>query len=273
MCLLCVRMPNAPVNEEYLRNANSNNPDGSGFAILRSDLSGIDTFCSMDGEVAISKYVQAIERDPECWSMFHARYSTHGTETVDNVHPFRVGGSKKTVLAHNGILPVGVPKGSKRSDTRIFAESILPNMGITVLDSKQEYAALEKWCAGSKLAIFSVDTRLNNNVYILNEDAGHWADGTWWSNSGYSFCWSRSVGGYSFKYDRVHGTEIVEADDLSSHEKPLYDFNCPMCKNVLDDSAYDDDICKSCNICLECGDDYYVCMCRVPSRSQELIKY
>lgn len=269
MCLLCVRMPNAPVNVEYLKNANSNNPDGSGYAILRSDLSGIDTFCSMDGDVTIAKYVEAVERDPECWSMFHARFSTHGTETVDNVHPFRVGGSKKTVLAHNGILPVDVPRGSKRSDTRIFAESILPNMGLGVLDSKSEYAALERWCAGSKLAIFSIDPRLNNNVYIVNEELGHWKDGTWWSNNGYSFCWSRFGDGYSFKYDRVHGTEIAEP----TVEEPLFSGICSVCDNLLSDNSYDDDICQSCNACLECGNDYHVCMCRIPARSQELFKY
>lgn len=271
MCLLCVRMPGADINIEYLRNANCNNPDGSGFAILRSDLSGIDTFCSMDGELTIAKYVEAVERDPECWSMFHARYATHGTETVDNVHPFRVGSSKKTVLAHNGILPVSVPKGSKRSDTRIFAENILPSMGLGVLDDRHDFAALENWAAGSKIAVFSIDPRLVNNIYIVNEEDGHWSNGTWWSNSGYMSRWG--FGGRSiYSYSPATCTESFNTD--AELERMYQEGRCAVCDNIISTDYLEMDMCDWCNSCVNCIDQVGMdCMCYVPNRNQITLEY
>lgn len=275
MCLLCVRMPNAEVNPQYLRNANENNPDGSGFAILRSDLSAIDVFCSMDGDLAIIKYLEAIERDPECWSMFHARYATHGTSTCENVHPFRVGGSRKTVLAHNGILPVSVPKGSKRSDTRIFAESILPNMGLGVLDTKYDFEALSDWCAGSKIAIFSIDERLSNNIYIVNEELGDWENGTWWSNSGYKHSFASLYRSRSCGYDPVHGREYATSEPVDETVSP-YDNHgaCEICMNYLGESDYRDGVCGFCNSCLECFESIVSnCMCYTGSSAHAQLTY
>jgi len=265
MCLLCVRMPDTPVNTEYLANANANNADGFGFAILRSDLSAIDTFCTMDGDLAISKYVEAVERDPKCWSMYHARLATHGSETVENVHPFRVGGSKKTVLAHNGILPI--PASGKRSDTRIFAESILPSMGLDSLDDSRATNALEKWCAGSKIAIFSIDPRLKHNIYILNEDDGQWdKEGTWWSNNSYSYRWG--FGGYgscrTTNFPLIGSTSKNEpADDAS-----MYDDVCLICKAFLYDDDYEMVLCGTCQCCLDCAENIEDCLCYVPTRTR-----
>lgn len=262
MCLLCVRQPGADVNVQYLRNANCNNSDGSGYAILRSDMSAIDVFRSMDGEETIHNYMKAIDKDPECWAMYHARFSTHGTNSVDNVHPFKVGGSKNTVLAHNGILPVSIKPGSKHSDTRVFAERVLPAMGLGILDDRHAFAALEQWCAGSKVALFSLDNRLNNNIYIVNEHLGHWENGTWWSNNGYKFSWS-----YMKDVDRVHGVTTIGNPPSDIGDESIYETKCTICKYAYDDDDYNLGMCLSCGQCMECfefvDDD---CICHVPER-------
>src|SRR5262249_40587040 len=105
---------------------------------------------------------------------------------LDNCHPFIVGGDSRTVLAHNGILPTTVQpgRGDKRSDTRIAAEDFIPAFGS--LRHRRTRLALARWMSpDNKMVILTVDRRFRERAYILNEDAGIWDGGIWYSNTGY----------------------------------------------------------------------------------------
>ena len=73
----------------------------------------------------------------------------------------------------------------ERSDTRLFAEEVLPSMGgVSALDDPYRWHIFEKWAVGSKLAILTVDPAAKFNLYIINEKSGEWdAEGVWWSNA------------------------------------------------------------------------------------------
>ena len=297
MCLLMVTMGQLP-DRQHLINASENNPDGYGFAVNHGDR--IVTGRSMNYEKLIDRFYAEMQKSKTPIGMFHARYTTHGKTMLENNHPFRIDGRKDLVLAHNGMLPITPRLGDERSDTRIFAEDILGSIGVEELDSKDTFARLEHFTAGSKVAILSTAPELKYPVYIMNEHLGHWKGEIWWSNSGYEYSY------YSKKYPTGYygstnyydldsaawGTEMEAYDSNKSSNwwndpKDAYnvaqmqmesdDFLCYNCQTPMDDDALITGVCDECESCLDCFMDVHACMCYTkPAKvysSQELIQY
>jgi len=250
MCLLVVSSPNSTPRKKDLENASCNNPHGFGYAVLAGNK--IITGKGMNSKKIIKEFLEIRKQYPNSYAMYHARFATHGVKNDENCHPFKVGGSDLTYLAHNGILDVHIEPTDKRSDTRIFAEDILPSMGgITALDNPNLYGMIEKWSAGSKIAFFTLDPNAMYDCYIINEDLGHWDnDGNWWSNDGYK------PSAYS-KYFNYYG----DGSDIGVAEDDYICYGCG--EPVMDDgNPYH---CQTCFTCFDCNmvkDDG--CMCWSP---------
>jgi len=183
MCLLTLIPDYVTPDMDRFRIAAKANPDGFGFAI--STGKKIHVVRSMDFEEVANKFVDA-RKTMQGPAIFHFRWTTHGTNTVDNCHPFLLGKDKETVLGHNGILPVNIPKNETRSDTRIFAEDIMPAIGgISSLDDSDYFNKMAEWAKGSKIAFLTVNDDAKYDWYIVNEKDGHWDSDMWWSNSSY----------------------------------------------------------------------------------------
>lgn len=256
MCLLTVMQPYAVPTAEQLYTAAESNPHGFGYAFLLKDT--IITGRGMDAQEVIERFLRLREGFVDCYAMFHTRYTTHGASNKANCHPFRVGGSKDTVLAHNGVLPLDPADG--RSDTRFFAEDWLPELGLDALDDEQTYEWLEKWAAGSKVAIFTLDPALKNNVYILNEHLGHWKDGIWWSN-------------YSYEPYPTYGSALgytprTFTDWFNSEDDSFLEDECGYCRAIgTADPKYN--YCRNCYSCFDCYEDINSCLCYNPAKKQE----
>lgn len=258
MCLLCVAEPGKTPTRQQLLNAADNNPHGYGFAFHLE--STILTGRGMDAEEVIDRFLRIREVHPNSWAMFHARYTTHGATNKGNCHPFRIGGSDKLVLAHNGILPIDVPHGDNRSDTRIFAEDFLPDLGIEALDDPEMFEQMERWMGGSKVVVFSADPRTEYKVYFLNGDLGHEVDGIWWSNDGHKYSWSDiySIKNKSkYSYDYHTQTESVMPDEMYEIEQ----MSCDLCRSPLSMREFEANSCINCNSCLDCFEDIADCLC------------
>lgn len=252
MCIICYSPAGTVLSEEDLFNSNSNNPDGFGWAVRTPN--GIVTGKTMNSDQAIDQFLDLRGRFADFDAVYHARITTHGATMLENNHPFIVG-DERTVLVHNGMLPITPSKGDKRSDTRIFAEERLPSMGVRVLDKPKSRRKLEKWMQGSKMVIMSTRSDLRKDTYILNEDSGVWDNGIWYSNATYSYPgrWLWSSGADS---DLDLGVECLN----------------PMC-GVVWDSLSDSvnyGICDRCNCCLDCGEGWLECLCYDPLRNSEL---
>ena len=183
MCLLTMIPDYVTPDMERFRIASLSNPDGFGFAISTGKT--IIKAHSMNFDEVANKFLD-LRTTHQGPALFHFRWATHGSETVDNCHPFTLGQDPDTVLAHNGILPVAIPKGDTRSDTKVFAEDIMPGIGgITSLDDNDYFAKLALWASGSKLAFLTVHDEAKFDWYIINEKDGHWDKDMWWSNSSY----------------------------------------------------------------------------------------
>lgn len=250
MCMLCVIPPNVIPSREKLENSALNNPDGFGFAIVIPSENRIHVERTMSADASITRFLEMREKYPEGYATWHARFATHGSVNVENCHPFQVGvGNTQTYLAHNGVLPVLEPLGDKRSDTRIFAEDILPAIGgVVSLDNEQVWNILEDFTNGSKLVILTVDPRAKHQCYILHENKG-WKDssGVWWSNQSCYLTQSMTALPTPYSYGLKESAERWE--------------ECETCESFFDISQMTDGYCMQCGTCVDCKTYVTDCLC------------
>jgi hypothetical protein len=248
MCMLTVfPLPGLldDASRKGIRNGSNINDDGHGFAVVVNGR--IRTGRSMDAETVLEQFeeVYAKATGP---AIFHSRWSTHGATDLTNCHPFPVRKMHDTFLAHNGIMPFeALPaKGDKRSDTRVFADDILP-IRFRRLDDPKVRHALDVWLGGNKIAILSTNRALKRQLYVFGLEMGEWQRGVWYSNSDYqndyAHWWS--------KYDKT--------DDTSD--------DCLWCHQAgkVDKWA----VCQSCGTCQDCFEPQDTCQCYVSTTAIE----
>lgn len=255
MCMLCVVPPNVVPSRDKLENSALNNPHGFGYAIAVPKDRRIITFRTMNPDECINKFLEERKQHLDGYAIWHARFATHGSNTVENCHPFMVGRDQSTYLAHNGILSVIEDKADDRSDTRIFAEDLLPSIGgVTSLDNPQVWNMLEDFTTGSKVAVLTVNPAANHQLYLLHEEKGREdASGVWWSNDTcYLESWYNKYGASTYASkatSMLAGSTVVEDD-----EEILV---CHMCGNWIDYwealKQGTESFCGVCNCCYECG--------------------
>lgn len=210
-----------------LRNGGLLNPDGFGWAIVagRKILTGH----SLDLEEALASFRRTRAKHLKGPALFHSRYATHGSICTDNCHPFRVGGDKRMVLAHNGIMPSDAHPfdGDDRSDSKIFADELMP-VWTDAFTSPRIKHELEQWLGWNKVVVLS--TRHKNQALILNEEEGIWSEetGMWHSNADFE----------PVKFSpRVRYWTLPETVDV-----------CVTCHTITEDP----DVCEACFSCRYC---------------------
>lgn len=257
MCMLCVVPPNVIPSREKLENSALNNPHGFGFAIAVPSEKRIISERTMNADESINRFLELRGKYPEGHAMWHARYATHGSTSLDNCHPFQLGGfDTQTYIAHNGVLPTIETKGEKRSDTRIFAEDILLNMGgVSALDNEQMYNVIENFTSGSKVCVLSVDPIAKQECYIIHEDRGKRdLSGVWWSNDSCYLDW-----GYSYTSSSA-GLLKPLGNYTFADDEEIY--VCEVCSQTqgVEDSIYEA-VCNYCGSCFDCSMYFSDCQC------------
>lgn len=184
MCLLSYYPPGSMPVREHLANGARFNPDGFGWAMLAGeDQGGLVSVRYLDAATAISDFMAQRDCHPDAPMLFHSRHATDTGATVANCHPFPLGTDTGTAVAHNGYL-FPVTEGEERSDSRIFAEEILPRYD---LDDPFQFDYLERWLDTNKVVVLSSSPAHEKPVYILNARRGvQLGDGTWHSNPDYT---------------------------------------------------------------------------------------
>jgi predicted glutamine amidotransferase len=301
MCMLSYLPPNTAVDEKGLTNGGRNNPDGHGWAIVADCGTKIITGKSLWIETAIRDFKAAREENMLGPALFHSRWATHGSIKLDNVHPFVVGDCELTVVGHNGVFtqPSAQPwsKADDRSDTRVFADEILPTQ-FKNLDKAGVQKALTQFCGtGNKLVILTVAPQYEYSAYIINEPLGQWdpETGIWHSNGDYKrayYRYSRSASSGIGMYGYGYGASGWDDDDW-----PIIIGNRKTGKGTADDGndPYDDEMavgddkkeggwnicdwceeglidsrgfCDRCELCMDCTETVETCQCWVPDRAE-----
>lgn len=182
MCVIVAIPPKAYLTKEIARRNWQINDDGGGFAYIK------------DGEFVIEKYMEwtpfwsAFERarsdNRDTAFIVHMRIATHGSVCLDNVHPF-LSPDGSHVIAHNGVIK-HVPDDPTRSDTRVFVEDVIPELGPKWYTKPFLASMVEDWIGWSKLTILDEE-----GLWVLNEDAGAWHEDMWFSNE-YGLPWGKT---------------------------------------------------------------------------------
>jgi hypothetical protein len=265
MCMLCVIPPNTFPSRDKLENSALNNPHGFGYAIAIPSENRIHTFRTMNADECINRFMDERAKYLDGYAIWHARYATHGSTTLDNCHPFRVGTDEKTYLAHNGIISVIENPKDMRSDTRIFAEDLLPTIGgVSSLDNPQVWNMLEDFTTGSKVAILTVNPNARHQLYLLHEEKGtEDSDKVWWSNN---TCYLTNW--YSDSLSKIPGMVTAEEEEW------LY---CHACGEVSDYwealRVGKDSYCWKCSTCYECHQVKHTCLCFTKSEYEKAYDY
>ena len=250
MCFLGVCVADKFDKSDLMRACESN-PDGFGYAFTTKG--GIEYVNTFNADEAINGLAKLCKRYPDGVGLFHARWATHGATSLENCHPFVV--NDKTVLGHNGVLPLTPAKGDTRSDTAIFAQEVMPQW-LHTLDTG-EIAPLEQWAAGSKVAILTCDKRLRDSVYILNESLGHWRGGCWYSNDSYkparkysNWFTSATKPAPKFEYKPLTAAKPTHRRRRVRHSQLSSFIKCDICYAWHD---IESDYCPECFCCTDCG--------------------
>lgn len=245
MCIAIYHDQSCPLTEDEFVTSWTNNPDGGGFTYF-DEAGDLVIKKSMHRNELMSAYYEAIDKygDSSPFAI-HFRIATHGLVNLDNCHPFRA--NANTVVMHNGIIPVIMNKGDKRSDTRVFVEEYMSRMPKGWLDDEYLFDLAQEYIGSSKIIIMTNDPKANSYLYIMNEKMGHWSeDGkTWYSNK--SYCSSTTK-----KYN-LTGWSQPSMDEPLVHALP----QCPIC----DEHAVYDDMCYNCETCLKCESMEDMCRC------------
>ncbi|GIH16132.1 class II glutamine amidotransferase [Rugosimonospora africana] len=250
MCLLTFLPAGVAPDLDALHNGASCNNHGHGFAIVTDR--GILVQRDLHADVLIEQFAQARRAHPQVPALFHSRFATHGDRTLDNCHPFAVSGDQRTVLAHNGILPweVQPDQGDRRSDTRITCEDFLPRFGSLRL--ARHRLALQRWMGpDNKMVLLTVDRHYRQRAYILNENAGVWDGGIWYSNADYL-----PDRGYSTPADDGWGDPLWTGADWEDSTR---------CRHCWAQVYVSDLHCPICGCCTDCGQPAEACLCWTPT--------
>lgn len=240
MCLLSYYPPQVMPDTHALSNGTYRNNDGHGYAIVTGNR--ILVRHSMDAEALIANFARARATHPHGPALFHSRFATHGTLGRHNCHPFRLGGDRRSVLAHNGILPKLVQPGEKdtRCDTRIAAHDFLPAHPFGHLNEPASRDRFAAWLGPhNKVVILTVNPAYHQRAYLINAEHGIWHNKAWYSN-------------HDFRDITHTDAWITDGEDV-----------CPGCRafgtvNVA--SGY----CQLCDTCFDCAEPSTECLCYLP---------
>lgn len=263
MCMLCVVDPGIIPSREKLENSALNNPHGYGFAIIVPEENRIIRERTMNADESINRFLKLREQYTTGYAMWHARYATHGVQNVLNCHPFIVGKDERTYLAHNGVLDINIPDKDTRSDTRIFAEELLPAIGgVKSLDNDHVWSMLHDYAGGSKICILTVDPEAEHQCYVINARLGKKdKDGTWWSNDS---CYIDY--GYANPVKKHYSSWLSTNPNVSFKDDEDDLVECHNCLAVMDSESitFERSLCLFCKACLDCAAYEGDCMCYTP---------
>lgn len=178
MCIAILNTAGHTIKRDHLKNSWENNTDGAGILFIKDNKMAVyKEMASFDA--FYDKYLEIKRNHGHNNIVLHFRISTHGKINKDNCHPFLV--DDELGFVHNGMI-YDVPTSVDYSDTYMFNEKYLKLMkkGFDRSDEIMDMIAMYIG-TGNKLIFLNA----NDEYTIVNEKAGHWHKGSWFSNTSY----------------------------------------------------------------------------------------
>jgi len=178
MCIIAVQPKGKRLSKEILENCWKRNSHGAGMMYAHKEkIVVVKELKSFDKFYSEYKFVSEML---DTNIVLHFRIATSAGINERNIHPFKI--SDEAFFCHNGILDIEVPFNSKDNDTRIYNNAILKELP---KDFYNNYAMLKliEMSIGEYNKFVILDK--TGQFHIINEQAGEWHDGFWFSNSSY----------------------------------------------------------------------------------------
>ena len=236
MCIAVVNPKAVTLKKSILQNCWDNNNDGAGILYINNN-KVVAKKEMTDFNVFYGYYQEAKRSGNDV--ILHFRIGTSGGVNEYNCHPFHI--QDDTWFVHNGMLDVHVPHGSPISDTQIFNNGFLKGLPKDFMYNNTLLDLIEYSIGNGNKFIFFNE---HGNWRIINEQAGTWDLGCWFSNKSYSYSYKKpTYKNYTYGsayspstsvgYPRVYN-DWDDAYDVKSQYK--WDT----------DSKSDDAMCESC---------------------------
>lgn len=178
MCIAILNL-NGSISKRQIQNSWANNNHGAGFAY--SDGSKMVVYkTDKSANEFYKNYRKHRLENSDVPFLLHFRISTHGLINEDNLHPFVI--NDKVALIHNGMVDFkGHTHSDPRSDTRFMCEEVLSLLPDGWHLSPGVHQLMMEVGGWSKFVMLDLD----HKYAIVNESAGHWFEGNWYSNTSY----------------------------------------------------------------------------------------
>lgn len=221
MCQIIVKPLGQKIQdlEKKLDTFNQYNGDGIGVYSIHknSKATAFNLHKFLPNEAAKAKVMITNMNKPAYLLIIHFRLSTSGKKDKVNIHPFEI--SKGLYLFHNGIISNLNGQSKDFSDTALYANFLSLYEPAYLMNPrlngfKRFFELLDSY---NKLVL------VNGKDYIIvNEKAGKWSGGAWYSNIGnLTACEYKAPAKYDEIYNSVH-----------------YGYNRPYYKRNWDESNY-----------------------------------
>ncbi len=151
-------------------------------------------------------------------AVLHFRIRTHGNVNEDNCHPFVI--DPNLAFVHNGTISNQTCDIKEMSDTWHFNRDILQPLrerDRSFFQNKVYLTLLKNYIGFSKLIFMNSKAQ----VTIVNEAAGDWNSGCWFSNSSWkatSYSFSRRRSHHSTSSSGYSGSDIMDQSGLDYDE-------------------------------------------------------
>lgn len=275
MCMLTYIPPFVQPDLEHLANGTLTNQDGHGFAIVAGNR--LIVRHSMDEWKLIDMFGELRAKHASGPALFHSRFGTGGERSRRNCHPFRIGGDRRTVVGHNGVLPTIVHpgKGELRCDTRITAEDVMRGADLSSSDYRRRLA---NWMTPrNKFVILTVNPRYKQSAWIINESSGIWdSNGIWYSNDDY-LPWTPPTDADRARWAQAgywtgntwysESTTLGHPKETTATTAETDRARCVLCTSYGEIDP--ENFCRMCGTCQDCESDRLTgeCQCHVPART------
>lgn len=190
MCLIIHKPANVELTKGQLEPVFRKNGDGFGLMFLDEDLSvKVEKILPK----SIDECMDLLNKYASLELGIHFRMKTHGTISIDNVHPYKIftreeGAPFDAYLMHNGVLSTYTANTAENSDTYNFIDQFIKPLieadGPEIVNSSTFQTLLDEVISsGNRLLLLT-----NKGFKIINEGAGNTSKipGVWCSNT-YAF--------------------------------------------------------------------------------------
>jgi glutamine amidotransferase len=190
MCIAILLPEGKVLDRDTLIRCNETNRDGFGYAYFdeNNQIKMVKESNKKKIIKNIDNFIETRDKYIDKPFLVHFRIATHGLISKRCTHPFVV--NDEIVFCHNGILrhDYGVSKTSNDSDTMMFNKKILQRIAKSCLNDMIEgkndvlFQLIEGYIGSSNKMIL---LNKNGKYKIINEKAGVWDNGIWYSNTSY----------------------------------------------------------------------------------------